>query len=430
MKKTVLLISLLIIAGLWGTDAYVVNSTSRTLSKIDLENGNVNNAFAVIGLYANRVVIDEDFAYVVNSGDNSIQKIDKNSGITVTNINVEDFSNPYDILIADGFAYVTGLFTAKVYKIDLTTNTVTDEIAVGNSPEGMAVFDDKLYVANTNYVYPNYNPGTVSVIDLNDFSLITTLDVELNPQAMTVADEKIHIVCTGNYIDIFGKICVVDPATDIVENTLDIGGSPANIVSSVNGRVYLGDGMGAGVFVYDSASYEIIHSPGSPFSEGGSSITTNAENIAVVDAEDWNSNSTVRFYDLNEELVSSYEVGIGAVSIALEEQEIYTEDLDLNSFDHKLKNFPNPVRDFTTISFDLTTEHTESTEIIIYNVKGQEVDILSCDYAQDTAKDYDQDFARNTSVVWDASDFASGIYFYKLNINGKTAASSKMVLIE
>jgi PKD repeat protein len=81
----------------------------------------------------------------------------------------------------------------------------------------------------------------------------------------------------------------------------------------------------------------------------------------------------------------------------------------------QLSNYPNPFNPSTTISFSLTTEHTESTEIQIYNVKGQKVEQISV-------------VRGKTSVSWNADEFSSGIYFYKLNV--VDSPIKKMVLIK
>ena len=92
---------------------------------------------------------------------------------------------------------------------------------------------------------------------------------------------------------------------------------------------------------------------------------------------------------------------------------INNEDLQITNCE--LSNHPNPFNPVTTISFDLTTELTENTEINIYNIKGQKVEQISV-------------VRGKTSVSWNADEFSSGIYFYKLN----TADSpvKKMVLLK
>ncbi len=74
-----------------------------------------------------------------------------------------------------------------------------------------------------------------------------------------------------------------------------------------------------------------------------------------------------------------------------------------------ISNYPNPFNPSTTISFSLTTEITVSTEIIIYNLKGQKVKILPISPSP----------SHTVSVIWDGTDdnnqpVSSGVYFYKL----------------
>ena len=89
-----------------------------------------------------------------------------------------------------------------------------------------------------------------------------------------------------------------------------------------------------------------------------------------------------------------------------------------------LSNYPNPFNPETTISFS-TTESTESTELFIYNIKGQKIK---------TFLSFPNWGLGTRSVVWDGTDVnnqpvSSGIYLYKLAVNNKTKAVKKMILL-
>jgi len=91
----------------------------------------------------------------------------------------------------------------------------------------------------------------------------------------------------------------------------------------------------------------------------------------------------------------------------------------------ELNNYPNPFNPTTTISFSLTTEVTENTELVIYNLKGQKVKQLISDQLSEGKH----------SVAWNGTDennkpVASGIYFYKLKISSKTEAIKKCLLLK
>lgn len=79
-------------------------------------------------------------------------------------------------------------------------------------------------------------------------------------------------------------------------------------------------------------------------------------------------------------------------------------------------NFPNPFNPNTTISFSISAEEAKNAKIEIYNIKGQKVKEFS-------------DIGHQTSVIWNAEKFSSGIYFYKLTI-GDFSNTKKMLLLK
>lgn len=87
-------------------------------------------------------------------------------------------------------------------------------------------------------------------------------------------------------------------------------------------------------------------------------------------------------------------------------------------YNYELKqNFPNPFNPVTTIKYSLTK--TEYTTLKIYNSLGNEIT---------TIVDQKQN-AGYYSVNWNAHNFSSGLYFYKLN-SGTFTDTKKMVLIK
>lgn len=96
----------------------------------------------------------------------------------------------------------------------------------------------------------------------------------------------------------------------------------------------------------------------------------------------------------------------------------------INSSKIELTNHPNPFNPYTTISFDLPAKDAKNTRIEIYNLKGQKVKTIPVILSG---------FER--SVVWNGDDesgkpVSSGIYYYMLNINGKTEAIKKCLLLK
>lgn len=110
-----------------------------------------------------------------------------------------------------------------VAKVDTTSMEVVATCTVGYQPEEMVVVGNKLYVANSGgYRVPNYD-RTVSVIDLNTFTVSKTIDVAINLHRMQVDKYgMIYVSSRGDYYDIPSKTYVIDSATDQVVESLDL----------------------------------------------------------------------------------------------------------------------------------------------------------------------------------------------------------------
>lgn len=81
------------------------------------------------------------------------------------------------------------------------------------------------------------------------------------------------------------------------------------------------------------------------------------------------------------------------------------------------QNYPNPFNPNTTIKFDLSKE--SHVRILIYDAVGRQVDeLVNSELKAGTYK-----------AEWNASQFASGVYFYKM-ISGNFVSAKKMMLIK
>jgi len=115
----------------------------------------------------------------------------------------------------------------------------------------------------------------------------------------------------------------------------------------------------------------------------------------------------------------------GNISVSLVANFNVSSENILDTSDMKLTNYPNPFNPSTTISFELNTDFTENTELIVYNLKGQKVKsfLINTSTAQPI-----------NSVVWNGTDdndqpVSSGIYFIKLK-NGKLENTKKIMLMK
>ncbi|MFC1898689.1 right-handed parallel beta-helix repeat-containing protein [Candidatus Cloacimonadota bacterium] len=87
------------------------------------------------------------------------------------------------------------------------------------------------------------------------------------------------------------------------------------------------------------------------------------------------------------------------------------------------QNYPNPFNPTTTISFSIPVD--SKINLSVYNLKGQKVNIV-------VNNQYEKG---NHSIIWNGEDetgnsVSSGIYYYKLVVNGKTEAVKKCLLLK
>ena len=81
-------------------------------------------------------------------------------------------------------------------------------------------------------------------------------------------------------------------------------------------------------------------------------------------------------------------------------------------------NFPNPFNPTTKISYDLASAGV--VELNIYNYRGQLVESLLNEYKE----------PGNYSILWQAENLASGIYFCQMKIDSHTESYKKMILLK
>ena len=101
---------------------------------------------------------------------------------------------------------------------------------------------------------------------------------------------------------------------------------------------------------------------------------------------------------------------------------VSVEDQPINqpSQEITINNYPNPFNPETTIHYQLPF-NIENPTIEIFNIKGQKVRTFNCQ--------------NQMPIIWDGTDnyqnqVSSGVYFYKLNVNGITKQIHKCILMK
>lgn len=255
--------------------AWVINTSGETLSQINLSTGQSRNDLVTLGSdvlsYPNQIVVRDSVAYVVCSGTDEIQLIDLSTETTMGYIGTGINSNPYWMQFRDSqYVYVSFWTSGMLARVDVVNGVVVHQWPVGNSPEGLLIHDERVYVAVTGFNQGTweYDQGTVVVFDCTTEQLLDTIDVGVNPQYLARDGEGfLHVVCTGDYYSAFGMVYVIDPGIDAVVDSFSLGGSPANLTIGPDDIAYaaaggwVSDGF---VYTFDAATRTPLHTSTNP----------------------------------------------------------------------------------------------------------------------------------------------------------------------
>ena len=301
---------------------------------------------------------------------------DPTSGVYPTYFGAqEDCDNGFKVDATRAVSFQSGcVFIACADEIDdrgdINLNGIDNEIA-----------DAVLYSNYFVYGLGVFNPTTIE-------GSIAASDVNADGIALSVADLVYLIrVIIGDALP-YAKLAPV-----------------ATEVSTRNGVVTVSDEMGAAVLVADGNVVPEL-------------LVNNMDMIYAYDAV---SNSTrILVYSMNQDATFSGEfvnVNGNVNSVEFATYEGATVSAKLLPGDFELaQNYPNPFNPTTTVGFSIPVQ--SDVNLTIYNVTGQKVTSFSGNYQ-----------AGNHTIEWDASNQASGIYFYKLTA-GDFEATKKMVLLK
>lgn len=306
--------------------AYVVNSVGETVSKINLTTGTVTNHILTLGSDVssapNQILIYGERGFVTNSLTNELQVIDIAAESTLTFWPMPTGSNPYWMSIYDNQTiFVSLTLLNSIARVNLQTGAIVGIDSVGVSPQQMLIHNHLLYISNTGLDYVNftYGQGTVSVWDIRGDSLLTVISVGTNPQQLSVdADNRIHVICTGNYTDQFGIVYVIDQLSRTVTDSMPTGGSPGGLTMTDDNKGWLAAGgfaTSGELYAYDAATLTLFHDASNPVPTG----------LGCTGVESWKNNSVfaitfanrVERYEADYTAGPAYTVGSGPSSLAI-----------------------------------------------------------------------------------------------------------------
>ncbi|MDD2327178.1 MAG: YncE family protein [bacterium] len=253
----------------------ILNEGSRegnnaTLARYDLQEETIIKEYFNLvnkdglGDVANDMVQHGSKIYIAVTNSGTVEVIDAASGISIQQIIMKTASGaskePRRLAAYGGKVYVTS-FDDTVTRIDTLSLAIDGSVTVGMDPEGIAIKNNKIYVANSGGLnWENGYDNSLSVINLTSFTEEKKIEVGTNPGSL-YADSQgdLYLTVTGNYADEPGAFKMIRSGSSTVETIAGIA-SPQKFVIS-NNMAYIICGAWEEpnrLVVYDCLEEEIV----------------------------------------------------------------------------------------------------------------------------------------------------------------------------
>jgi YVTN family beta-propeller protein len=301
---------------------YVINQgnfgrANSSLSYYDLVSFHVyNDVFTAVngknlGDVAQAMSIRGSSGYVVVNNSQKIEIIDLATNLSTGTISTGPGSSPGQMaFVNDTLALVTDLYANALLVVNVPARRVIGAVPVGANPAGIAIAGGKAYVSNSGFG----SGRTVSVVSLQSLSVVRTLTVGDYPGGVEVTPSgAVYVVCTGSYDyanpanDTPARIMVIDPSSDIVTDSIFIGGHATDIGIGIDGIGYVPSTTQ--VLRVDTRVHRVtgVFKEGPYFAVG---VEAASGDVYLSDPKNFIQPGTVSVYAPNGQLRTQFDVGL------------------------------------------------------------------------------------------------------------------------
>lgn len=223
---------------------------------------------------------------------------------------------PRRIIIHGNYAYVCNL-DGTLAIINLIDFSVMSLLNVGQNPDAMVVVGNELFIANSGGLnYPIYD-STITVLNLSSNLIVDTFKSRINGGTMIVdAQGEIYQVSNGNYDDIPSALLRIDAGS---RNVISIIEKQIFSIVKWGDWLYYYDYSKKGIFRMNMLTevfedLKIIDLSGY-ITFSGFTIDKDANLIYCFDANNYVSTSTISAYSINGNYQMSFQGGLNTNSL-------------------------------------------------------------------------------------------------------------------
>jgi YVTN family beta-propeller protein len=300
------------------------NNNNTTLTYYNFNTGTASTDFYAsvngngLGDTGNDLLLYGGKAYIVMNGSSYVQVIEATTAKALKNI---AFKTAAGVSRLPRFALgykdkvLVSAYDGTVAVIDTTSLEIEKNITVGANPEQMAIYGDKLYVANSGGFNPVFD-STISVVSLSSYTELQKIKVGVNPFCMAADSAgNIYVGCTGNYNNVGPKLVKVNTVTNSVVKSAD---TAVGTIRYFDGQLYATGGYLGSPNVRVLSTIDFSQKSSNFITDGtkvtmpyGLNIDVNSGDVYVPDAKDYKTSGEVFCFDKTGKKKFSFKVTPG-----------------------------------------------------------------------------------------------------------------------
>ena len=365
-----------------GDYAYIAGGLT-SMPVLDISNPDNPIKIGDFAARSNDIVIKDQYAYIANYGD----------------LTILDVSNPEDLeevgnLKTDGYIYEIAVQGDYAYVANSLAGFKIINISNPENPEQVGVFDiedDGAHHVAVQGEYAYVTFDSLVVLDISDpTSPIQISSFDSYIYAIAVQDDYVYI--TRNNV-----FCILDNS------------DPTNLVE-------------IGSYVLDDYCWDIV------IHNNYAYMANERAGLTILDISDPTNIIKTGFFDTGD-MARGVAVNDDYALVADGEDGIYiirNNELDntkiennANNIPQKIslnQNYPNPFNPTTKIEYEI---HQKShITLKIYDISGNEIETLI----------NNNQSAGKYTIIWNAANYSSGLYFYKISTNNFVKIKKCMLL--
>lgn len=265
--------------------------------------------------------------YVIVNVSSTIEVLDASTGNSISQISMVAGGTPKQpryIAFYGPKAFIT-CYDGYVDVLDTASLNITNRIPVGANPEGLAISNGKLFVANSGGLNSPNVDSTVSVIDLGNMQEITRITVGKNPGSVqTDSNGDVYVISRGDYASVPSRMHRINANTNTLVQSFPFDASSISPFNTNFLISYHDFSSGSNKIALFDPNTETMIDPQYIPTSGiqtlyGVQYSELTNRIYCLDAKNYTVTGQVHVFSPNGVFETSYNVGLNPTSILIYE---------------------------------------------------------------------------------------------------------------